>query len=119
MDAAQSPGSSIHDPIQKDETGYVRSQNRAGGIEGGISNGMPIIVRGFMKPIPTLITPLESVDIVTGESSPTRYERSDVTSVPAASTVAESTVAIVIANAFLEKFGGDSIAEIKGRYGSE
>ena len=110
------PGSQVHDPIMIDESGFKRSSNRAGGIEGGISNGMPIIIRGYMKPIPTLIKPLPSVDVATGEASPTRYERSDVTSVPAASTVAEATVAFVIANAFLEKYGGDSVEEISARY---
>jgi chorismate synthase len=111
--AATEPGSRIHDPIS---AGFSRTQNRAGGIEGGMTNGMPVIVRGFMKPIPTLIKPLGTVDIVTGESQPTRYERSDVTSVPAASTVAEATVALVIANAVLEKFGGDSFAELQERF---
>ena len=115
IDAAFEPGSRIHDPITKEGLGYGRSQNRAGGIEGGISNGQPIIVRGYMKPIPTLIKPLGTVDVVTGEAQPTRYERSDVTSVPAASTVAEGTVAYVIANAVLEKFGGDSLSEISAR----
>jgi len=70
-----------------------------------------------MKPIPTLIRPLPSVDLATGEAQPTRYERSDVTSVPAASTVAEATVALVLANAVLEKYGGDSLAEIRARFG--
>lgn len=115
IDAAFEPGSRIHDPITKEGPGYGRTQNRAGGIEGGISNGQPIIVRGYMKPIPTLIKPLGTVDVVTGEAQPTRYERSDVTSVPAASTVAEGTVAYVIANAVLEKFGGDSLSEISAR----
>ncbi len=113
--AATEPGSHIHDPITGDSEGYGRTQNRAGGIEGGMSNGQPIVVRGYMKPIPTLIKPLATVDIASGEAQPTRYERSDVTSVPAASTVAESTVALTIANAVLEKFGGDSLAEIKER----
>ncbi len=116
VSAASLPGSQVHDPIMKDESGFFRIGNRAGGIEGGISNGMPIVIRGYMKPIPTLIKSLPSVDIATGEASPTRYERSDVTSVPAASTVAEATVAFVIANAFLEKYGGDSIEEIANRY---
>ena len=110
------PGSRIHDEIHRDESGLRRRSNRAGGVEGGMSNGMPIVVRGYMKPIPTLIKPLGTVDISTGESQPTRYERSDVTSVPAASTVAEATVAHVIANAFLEKFGGDSLEEIRERF---
>ena len=116
VEAASLPGSLVHDPILP---GGLRGSNRAGGVEGGVSNGMPIVVRGFMKPIPTLIRPLGTVDLETGESQPTRYERSDVTSVPAASTVAEATVALVIANAFLEKFGGDSLDEIRGRYERE
>lgn len=113
--AATEPGSAIHDPITGGSGSYGRTQNRAGGIEGGMSNGMPIIVRGYMKPIPTLIKPLATVDIASGEAQPTRYERSDVTSVPAASTVAEGTVALTIANAVLEKFGGDSLDEIRNR----
>lgn len=114
---AELPGSDVHDPIARgDEDEFRRTTNRAGGVEGGMSNGMPIIVRGYMKPIPTLIKPLQTVDIITGEAQPTRYERSDVTSVPAASTVAEATVALVLANAFLEKYGGDSMEEILERY---
>ena len=114
--AAARPGSQVHDPILPAEGGYGRRSNHAGGVEGGVSNGMPIIVRGYMKPIPTLIKPLDTVDIATAEAQPTRYERSDVTSVPAASTVAEGTVAFVIANAFLEKYGGDSLEEIRRRF---
>lgn len=116
---AHRPGSKVHDPIVHGEdrevgTGpYARRSNHAGGIEGGTTNGMPIVVRGYMKPIPTLIKPLDSVDTETGEAQPTRYERSDITSVPAASTVAEATVAYTIANAFLEKYGGDSLPEIR------
>ena len=113
---ASTPGSQVHDEIVRSGRGYGRLTNRAGGVEGGISNGMPIVVRGYMKPIPTLIRPLQTVDIVTGEAGPTRYERSDVTSVPAASTVAEATVAWTIAEAFLEKFGGDSLDEIRARF---
>ena len=119
VEAASLPGSQVHDPILHGEGTFPRRTNHAGGIEGGISNGMPIIVRGFMKPIPTLIKPLDTVDIATREPQPTRYERSDVTSVPAASTVAEATAALVIANAFLEKYGGDSMAEITQRYEQE
>ncbi len=115
INASVEPGSEIHDPIIKTSGHFRRSQNRAGGIEGGVSNGMPIVIRGYMKPIPTMIKPLSSVDISSGEADLTRYERSDVTSVPAASTVAESTVALVIANAVLEKIGGDSMAEITSR----
>lgn len=116
---ARRPGSKVHDPIIHGDdrevgTGpYARRSNHAGGIEGGTTNGMPIVVRGYMKPIPTLIKPLDSVDTETGEAQPTRYERSDITSVPAASTVAEATVAYTIANAFLEKYGGDSLPEIR------
>ena len=116
---ASLPGSRVHDEIVQSGDGFARRTNRAGGIEGGMSNGMPIIVRGYMKPIPTLIKPLGSVDVASGETLPTRYERSDVTSVPAASTVAEATVAFVIANAFLEKFGGDSFTEVRERYERE
>lgn len=113
--AASDRGSRVHDPITASDGHFPRLRNRAGGIEGGMSNGMPIIVRGYMKPIPTLIKPLGTADILTGEEQPTRYERSDVTSVPAASTVAESVVAMEIANALLEKFGGDSLEEIRAR----
>ncbi|HEX7069528.1 MAG TPA: chorismate synthase [Rhodothermales bacterium] len=114
---AMRPGSQVHDPITRNGGDYARTSNHAGGVEGGMSNGMPIIVRGYMKPIPTLIKPLGTVDVKTGEAQPTRYERSDVTSVPAASTVAEATVAFVIANAFLEKYGGDSLDEVLSRIG--
>ncbi len=111
------PGSEVHDEIYlNDAKDYQRRTNHAGGLEGGMTNGMPIIVRGYMKPIPTLIKPLGTVDMASGEPQPTRYERSDVTSVPAASTVAEATVAWVIANAFLEKFGADSLGEMRKRF---
>ncbi len=116
---AATVGSKVHDEIILENGQYNRCTNHAGGIEGGMSNGMPIVVRGFMKPIPTLIKPLGTVDIASGDVQPTRYERSDVTSVPAASTVAEATVAFTIANAFLEKFGGDSLEEIKQRFDAE
>ena len=79
---------------------------------------MPVVVRGYMKPIPTLIRPLMTVDLATGEGTPTRYERSDVTSVPAASTVAEAMVAFVLANALLERFGGDTFADLQARFGA-
>ena len=117
--ASGRPGSRVHDPILSDGQGFPRRTNHAGGVEGGMSNGMPIVVRGYMKPIPTLIQPLGTVDVASGEAQPTRYERSDVTSVPAASTVAEATVALAVANAFLEKFGGDSLTEIRTRYDAE
>ena len=119
ISAAFDPGSMVHDPIELGSRGFTRAANRAGGIEGGMTTGMPVIVRGFMKPIPTLIAPLQTVDIESLAVQPTRYERSDVTSVPAASVVAESVVAFVITNAILEKFGSDTIEELVERYSSE
>ena len=116
---ARRPGSRVHDEILLDGGRFKRRTNRAGGVEGGMSNGMPIVVRGYMKPIPTLIKPLGSVDVATGKAQPTRYERSDVTSVPAASTVAEAVVALVLANACMEKFGGDHLNEMRARYDQE
>lgn len=112
FDAARRPGSRVHDEIfYKD--GYQRNSNNAGGIEGGMSNGEPIVVRAAMKPIPTLYTPLRSVDMITYEPFEATVERSDTCAVPAALVVAEAVVAIELANAMLEKFGGDSIMEIR------
>lgn len=119
VDGASRLGSDVHDEIQGVGVRGGRTTNRAGGIEGGMSNGMPIVIRGYMKPIPTLIKPLQTVDMNSGQAQPTRYERSDVTSVPAASTVAESVVAPVIANAILEKYGGDSFKELHTRFSHE
>ncbi|KAF0219015.1 MAG: chorismate [Geobacteraceae bacterium] len=124
FDAARTPGSKVHDKIyydaariaRGDSSGFYRKSNNAGGIEGGITNGEEITVRAAMKPIPTLYKPLKSVDIVTKEPFEATVERSDVCAVPAASVVAEAVVAIEIANAFLEKFGGDSVAEIRRNY---
>ncbi len=117
--AGRRPGSEIHDPITRDEVDGVarwgRTSNHAGGVEGGISNGQPLVVRGTMKPIPTLIKPLGTADLESGEAQPTRYERSDVTSVPAASTVAEATVAWEIAVALLERYGGDTFEALQER----
>ncbi len=121
FDAARNPGSKVHDEIyyessrilHGESTGFYRKTNNAGGIEGGISNGEEIVVRAAMKPIPTLYTPLRSVDIVTKEPFEATVERSDVCAVPAASVVAEAVVAIEIADAFLGKFGGDSVAETR------
>jgi chorismate synthase len=111
------PGSRVHDAIVRDAAGRLsRATNRAGGIEGGVTNGMPVVVRAAMKPIPTLIEPLMSVDLATGEVQPTRYERSDVTSVPAASTVAEAMVAWVLAGAVLERYGGDTFEALRERF---
>jgi chorismate synthase len=96
--------------------GLVRSTNRAGGLEGGITTGAPIILRAAMKPIATTLTPLQSVDLATGEPSPTRYERSDFCAVPRAVVVGEAMAAWVIADALMEKLGGDSLAEQLPRF---
>jgi chorismate synthase len=96
--------------------GFYRKTNNAGGIEGGMSNGMPVIIRAAMKPIPTLKTPLTSVDINTKKKFRAAYERSDVCAVPAASVIGEAVTALVIADCFLDKFGGDSMQEIKRNY---
>ncbi len=126
FESARNPGSRVHDEIYYESSrilhgetsGFYRKTNNAGGIEGGISNGEEIIVTAAMKPIPTLYKPLRSVDIATKEPFEAAVERSDVCAVPAASVVAEAVVAIEIANAFLEKFGGDSVAEMERNYGS-
>lgn len=112
FNAARCPGSVVHDEIYYKD-GYRRFSNNSGGIEGGMSNGEPIIVRAAMKPIPTLYSPLRSVDMLTHEPFEATVERSDTCAVPAALVVAEAVVAIEIANALLEKFGGDSIFEIR------
>ncbi|GAN33651.1 MAG: chorismate synthase [Candidatus Brocadia sp. AMX2] len=117
-------GSEVHDEIFYEKPkqgksvtgGFKRMTNNAGGIEGGISNGEPIIVRAYMKPIPTLKKPLRSVDLLTKEPITATYERSDVCAVPAASVVCESMIAFEIARAFLEKFGKDSIDEVKRNF---
>lgn len=112
---AQRPGSKVHDPIVLKEGRFSRSTNRAGGTEGSMTTGMPLIIRGAMKPIPTLINALPSVDLETMSPVKARVERSDVCALPAASVVGESVVATVIANALLEKFGGDSLEEVLER----
>lgn len=114
FEAASIPGSQVHDEITwSEEVGYGRKTNNLGGLEGGMTNGMPIVVRGVMKPIPTLYKPLQSVDIETKEPFAASIERSDSCAVPAAAVVAESVVAWEIANALLEKFGSDRVDEIK------
>jgi chorismate synthase len=111
------PGSEVHDEIAYSEKGgFHRRTNRAGGIEGGVSNGEDVVVRAAMKPIPTLQKPLRSVDIETKEEFEASVERSDVVAVPAASVVAGSAVAFVLADAMLEKFGGDSLDETSRNY---
>ena len=124
FEAARRPGSRVHDEISRDAgrpgqgaTGpYYHTTNNAGGIEGGMSNGEPILLRAAMKPIPTLYKPLRSVDMRTHEPFEAAVERSDTCAVPAALVVAEAVVAVEIANAFLEKFGGDSRGEIRRNY---
>ena len=106
-------GSEVHDEIDWDGNKYIRLSNNAGGIEGGMSNAQPIIIRSIMKPIPTLTKPLRSVDILTKEKKLAHKERTDSCSVPAASIISESMIAIAITDALLEKFGGDSIEQLK------
>jgi chorismate synthase len=121
--AAVSFGSAVHDPIHYAEqdlpgraTRFTRPHNNAGGIEGGVSNGEDIVVRGYLKPISTLRQPLESVRFDTREATSASYERSDICVVPAAGVAAEAMVALVIANLAHEKFGGDSLAELKRNF---
>lgn len=122
--ASDKYGSEVHDEIFYDQSrktssstrGFIRKTNNAGGIEGGITNGEPIVVKAYMKPIPTLKKPLQSVDLLTKEPVAATYERSDICAVPAASVVCESMVAFEIAKAFLEKFGGDNLDEVKRNY---
>lgn len=117
FEAGELRGSQVHDEIMySEERGYYRATNRLGGFEGGMTNGMPIVVRGVMKPIPTLYKPLQSVDIDTKEAFTAQVERSDACAVPAASVVMEHVVTWEVAKAFLEKFGGDSMEEIHANY---
>jgi chorismate synthase len=121
--AAARPGSQVHDPIQYDASqqsqstlGYIRPTNHAGGLEAGMTNGQPLVIRAAMKPISTLQKPLESIDMQTKEASTASYERSDVCAVSAASIIIENVVAFEIAAAMVEKFGGDSLAEMLARW---
>ncbi|MCB0282382.1 MAG: chorismate synthase [Calditrichaeota bacterium] len=116
FDVARTPGSAVHDEILYSENQFKRKTNNAGGIEGGMSTGDDIVLKLAMKPIPTLMKPLFSVDIKTKESFKAHIERSDVTAVPACSVIAEAVVAPVIANAFMEKFGRDTINDIRRSY---
>ncbi len=116
-------GSAVHDEIDYDADarsavtcGFERRSNNAGGLEGGMTNGMPIVVRGVMKPISTLLAGLDSVNLVTKAAERSDYERSDICAVPAASVVAENVVAFEIARAFVEKFAGDTLVEVRGAY---
>ncbi len=105
-------GDAFHDAIRPDPVRrFARDTNRAGGLEAGVTNGEPLVVRGFMKPIPTMTKGLASVDLASGKATTAKYERSDVCAVPAATVVGEAVVAWTLADAFLEKFGGDSVAD--------
>lgn len=110
---ARSRGSVAHDQIARDETGISRESNRAGGLEGGMTNGETLIVRAAMKPISTVPRALKTIDMKDGSAASAIHQRSDVCAVPAAGVVAEAMVALVLARAVLEKFGGDSLAEMK------
>lgn len=123
FEAARLPGSKVHDEIGFDESqkntpslGFVRGSNNAGGLEGGMTNGRPVVVRGAMKPISTLGKPLRSVDLNTKQPSEAGWERSDISAIGAASVVMENVIAFEIARAFLEKFGGDSMTELRANY---
>jgi chorismate synthase len=110
------PGSQVHDEIAYKDGSYMRLTNNAGGLEGGVTNGEELRVRGYMKPISTLRKALRSVDIDTKEESLAAFERSDITAVPAAGVIGEAMLAIVLANAMREKFGGDSLAEMLANF---
>jgi chorismate synthase len=121
--AAKLPGSKVHDEIAFDAAGkntpalgFTRKTNNAGGLEGGMTNGQPIVVRGAMKPISTLGRPLMSVDLNTKEPSEAGWERSDISAISAASVIMENVIAFEVARAFIEKFGGDSMVEVKQNY---
>jgi chorismate synthase len=123
FEAGRRRGSDVHDPIYFDESkretscfGFTRSRNNAGGLEGGMTNGMPLVVRGVMKPISTLLQGMDSVNLKTLEPERSDYERSDVCAVPAASVVAENVVAFEVARAFMGKFGGDTLREVRAAF---
>ncbi len=123
FEAARRPGSRVHDPIQFDPAqqastnlGYTRPTNNAGGLEAGMTNGQPLVVRAAKKPISTLRKPLDSINLKTKQTENAAYERSDVCALAAASVIVESVVAFTVAQAFLEKFGNDSVTEIRARY---
>lgn len=130
FEAARRPGSKVHDPIDADTVpgqppappalrgGYKRRSNNAGGLEGGVTTGEPLWVRVGMKPISTLMSPLPTVDVTTGSAARAQSERSDVTAVPAMGVIAEALVALVLADAMLEKFGGDSLGETRRNWAS-
>jgi chorismate synthase len=131
FEAARRPGSEVHDPIEAGKEGkdgkdgkekadprggFSRPSNNAGGLEGGITTGEPVVVTVGMKPISTLMSPLPTVDLASGQPAKAVSERSDVTAVPAMGVIAEAVVALVLADAMLEKFGSDSLAEMRRNY---
>ncbi len=118
LEASNLPGSEVHDEIayNSETRGFIRATNRAGGLEGGISNGEELRIRGHLKPLSTLRRPLHSVDIDTKEERPAGFERSDITAVPAAGVIGEAMVALVLAGAMRDKFGGDSLGEMKRNF---
>ena len=127
FEAARRPGSEVHDPIESGQPdrrtdgldpkgGFRRPTNNAGGLEGGITNGEPVVVKVAMKPISTLMSPLATVDLASGQPAKAVSERSDVTAVPAMGVIAEAVMALVLADAMLEKFGGDSLTEMRRNY---
>lgn len=113
FEGSRRPGSQVHDPIVLDGYDFVRASNNAGGLEGGMTNGMPLVVTAAMKPIPTLMQPLATVNLDTLAPEGASKERSDVCAVPAAAVVAEGEVAFALANAYIEAFGGTCMADIK------
>ena len=115
FELAGKPGSEAHDEIfHSPERGFYRETNRAGGLEGGMTTGEPLVVTAAMKPLPTLTKPLRSVDIATRKPAPALRERTDSTTVPAAGVVGEAMVALVLADAYRRKFGGDHIDDVRG-----
>jgi chorismate synthase len=116
-DNAGKRGTQVHDELYMDAAGFIRRKtNRAGGLEGGMTTGEPLVVRAFMKPISTTLTPIHSVDLANSESSGTTYERSDFCATPRAVPIVEGVIAFVMANALLEKLGGDSLGEMLPRF---
>ncbi|MCA9246114.1 MAG: chorismate synthase, partial [Planctomycetales bacterium] len=123
FESARRRGSDVHDPIHFDASmqdtpslGYTRPTNNAGGLEAGMTNGQPLVIRAAKKPISTLRKALDSINLKTKEPEAANYERSDVCAVPAASVIIEAVVAFEIARALIDKFGGDSVTEMKARY---
>jgi chorismate synthase len=123
FNAGDAPGSQSHDEILRADGpgsertgGFGRPTNRAGGLEGGITTGEPLVLRIAKKPISTLMTPLRSVNLETGEAAAAQSERSDTTAVPAAAVIAEAMTALVLADAYAEKFGGDSLGEMRRNF---